>query len=62
MALLPLSAFGGKAKPGDTVTVRVVKLHDSGEVEVEVAEAKDEEPEADASEMVDDNEMAEMKV
>ncbi len=42
-ALLPLSALGGKAKPGDTVTMKVVKLH-GDEVEVEISSSSDEAP------------------
>jgi hypothetical protein len=43
-ALLPLSALGGKANVGDTVTVKVVKLH-GDEVEVEIAASEESESE-----------------
>ncbi len=44
-ALLPLSAFGKGAKAGDTITLKVVKLH-GDEVEVELsAKTKSEETE-----------------
>lgn len=43
-ALIPTSALGGKAKPGDTVTLRIVKVHD-GEAEVEITSGKTSKPE-----------------
>lgn len=55
-ALLPLSAFGGKAKVGDTVTMKVVKLH-GDEVAVEISESEVEEPD---SETKTDDELMEL--
>lgn len=46
-ALLPLSALGGKAKSGDTITMRVVKVL-GDEVSVEISEStEDDETESD---------------
>lgn len=56
-ALLPLSAFGGKAKAGDTVTMRIVKVHGSDEVEVEISESVEEESEMDT----DDEELKQLE-
>lgn len=38
-ALIPTSALGNKAKQGDTLTLRVVAIHD-GEAEVEITSGK----------------------
>ncbi len=57
-ALLPLSALGGKAKAGDTVTMKVVKLHGSDEVEVEITSSSDETPDKEPA--TDDEELGEL--
>ncbi len=56
-ALLPLSALGGKAKAGDTVTMKVVKLH-GDEVEVEISSSSDETPDNEPA--TDDEELGEL--
>ncbi len=58
-ALLPLSALGGKAKPGDTVTLKIVKLH-GDEVEVEISSSKEETMEDEDDMATDDEELGEL--
>lgn len=57
-ALLPLSAFGGKAKPGDTFTGKVIKNHDD-EVEVEISQSSGKEPESETT--TDEDGMGELE-
>ena len=59
-ALLPLSALGGKAKVGDILTLKIVKLHgDEAEVEIESAHEGKSESESDSGEEPDTDRMME---
>ncbi len=58
-ALLPLSALGGKAKVGDTLTLKILKLHGE-EAEVEIVSAGDsEKSKPDSGEEPDTDKMME---